>query len=206
MATDWNNEISHIVDNQNRIHDSDLPFSMQRAINSTLPSARKLERLVRANHNLILGEVMTLLNKGYHGVPMSFIDSNQNQLFLTQEKWTNIWLKLHSEVFHTILQQLPTLHTILNTMGDELLLFQVSVFYPPVDLTPHNGINKGAYRYLYPLQIPHDVCYFNPFTGESTGVNGSVGMKVHEKSFHWSSREGVIFDDGTHQRSHFAYE
>lgn len=205
MAKNWNDRLSETVAAQNVRHDSDLPYSMQRAINSSLPSAVKIERLLRANHGRIKREIYDLLYGGYKGIPMGYIDEAQNAEFQKELGWGTIWLKLYSDDvrFAFAAKHLPTLQRVVDAMGEDLVLLQVSIFWPPVNLNYHYGISKGVYRYHYPIAVPDSVCYDNlgyrygeVQPTESTSVHeGSTGMILDGTLFKWKEGEGVIFDD-----------
>ena len=178
----WNNRITHIRDYQNMTYDRNLPYSMQDASTCNLVSAVKLDKLIRTNHDNILTEVNTLINKGYTGFPMKDIDSIQKQIFKNQTGWCPIWVKFIGKEAGTA-KHLPTLTNIVRSMGDEILLLHISIFWPPTDLPSHVGISKGVYRYHYGLSIPDN------------DSNGTTGMIINNTNFKWTQGKGVIWDD-----------
>lgn len=176
----WNKSITNIRDVQNKIHDIDLPLSMQHAATSNIPAVRKLESLISSHHDVILDEVLALIDKGYYGYSMSDIDPTQGATFNNPQStgWKPIWVKF-LDCWAGSSKSLPTLTRIVKQMGPNILLLHVSVFWPPVQLPMHRGISKGVYRYHYGLSIPE----------------GDTGMTVNNTPFKWTERRGVIWDD-----------
>lgn len=174
----WNQRVIPIRNEQNLVHDINLPLSMQ-YVNSTcnLPIAIELNTLITQNHNQILQETLDLLKTGYKGFPMSEIDDVQKK-FVGNNQWSPIWIKFVGQYANTA-KYIPTLTNIVKQFGNEIVLLHISVFWPPVSLKKHSGIHMGVYRYHYGLYIP----------------NGDTGMIVNDVYYRWKNGEGVIWDD-----------
>lgn len=174
----WNKRITSIQESQNKNTDPGLPPSMQYAEECHHRAARRLNRLISAKHDEIKAEVWSLINRGYYGMPMVELDHAQKAFFRGQQGWRPIWVKF-IDTWAGTARELPTLHRIVEKMGDDVLLLHVSVMWPPTMLRPHRGVSKGVYRYHYGLDIP----------------SGDTGLMVENVGYRWREGEGVIWDD-----------
>lgn len=155
-----------------------IPKSMEYAEKSHLKSARKLNKLILANHDKILEEVNCLLQSGYEGLQMNKIDSTQGSAFRKNNGWKTLWVKFINN-YSGISDHLPTLKKIVKEMKDDVYLLHISIFEPHTHIPKHRGISKGVMRYHYGLDIP----------------KGDLGMTINNEEFKWENKKGYIFDD-----------
>lgn len=176
----WNKYLTSLRDKQN-VSDCIDPINvpgLQFARKSLHPSIRKLNELICTNHDTILNEVNKLLSTGYTGLPMWQIDSTQEVFKSKADGWRPIWVKFFDQYAGTA-NHLPTLKSIVDEIGPDLILLHISMFLPRTILAPHYGICKGHYRFHYGLKIPQ----------------GDIGLKIHNGLYRWKDREGIQFDD-----------
>ena len=179
----YNNEIKEIRDKQNFIHDSNLPYSMQRAENCNIDYIREINNEITKNYENILKEIKNEIEIGNYGENFNNLDVTQKRLFEDQNGWKNIWIKFFDNTYNHI----PTLLKIINKYKDKIILCNISLFWPKiqnindtdVELIPHTGVSMAVYRYHYGLLIPE----------------GDTGMIINDKHFKWEPKKGVIFDD-----------
>lgn len=168
----WNRQILQTRNEQNS------KYHMCAADTSNVSAARKLNRLIKENHNQILQEVMSLMSRGYTGLPMAEMDEHQHRLTEGRDLWSPIWIKF-IDTWAGSAKNVPTLTRIVKEVGDDILLLHVSVFKPGAYLPYHKGISMGVWRYHYGLQIP----------------DGDVGLEIDGYRHDWRNGYGFIWDD-----------
>lgn len=145
------------------------------ALESPLPNVRKLESLIRENHDTILAESLALMAAN-GGVPMVEIDLTQSK-FIGETGWRPMWVKF-LDGYASTADRLPTLKRIAESVPG-LNLLHVSVMRPGTVLMPHRGPTRAVYRYHYGLVIPE----------------GNTGLYLSGHRIHWKEREGFTWDD-----------
>ena len=166
-----NGNIHHIRDEQNR------KYHISNAKNSGIASVAILHEKIETNHDQILAEVNALMDSGYTGYPMAYMDKTQNVFTQGKTLWSPIWVKF-IDTWAGTAASLPTLKQIVSEV-DDVLLLHVSVFKPGTELPMHSGISMGVWRYHYGLTIPE----------------GNLGINIGGQTMKWYERKGFIWDD-----------
>lgn len=110
---------------------------------------------------------------------MAKLDSTHKEFLKEREEWSPIWIKFIN-AYSGVSDQLPTLKRIVKKYEHKLALLHVSVFKPGAELSPHEGVSMGVWRYHYGLDIPD---------------NGDLGMNVHGQYYRWKNRKSILWDD-----------
>lgn len=168
----WNEVIESVRNVQNK------QMHLQDAETCAHTTIKKLHKSIKNNHDQILTELQTLLQKGYSGLSMSEIDITQKELTNNETFWTPIWVKFLTSWAGTS-KYLPTLKKITEELQDEVVLLHVSVMKPGAKLKPHQGISMSVWRYHYGLDVPE----------------GDVCIKIEDQIYKWQNKKGFIWDD-----------
>lgn len=176
----WGKMLAKVKKTQNskhKLNNDNNVESLFIAKTCPLKSARKLDKAISKNHDKILEECKSLLDK-YDGLPMSKIDSMQFNLVRGSKDWKVLWVKFLDKWAGTS-NFLPTLKNIASNMGSDLKLLHISILRPGMVIPLHTGIHSGVWRYHYGLVIPE----------------GNTGLNIKNENYKWKEGEGIIWDD-----------
>lgn len=106
--------------------------------------------------------------------------SEEQYQVIDENKWDFIPLYSYGEEVHTFTKHFPMTRKSLNSIPNMTTAF-FSILKPDSFIKEHRGAYKGYLRYQLAVMIPE------PRT--------LCGIKIDEKTYHWTEGKSVIFDD-----------